>query len=102
MQASPSGLAALAQEAANSYNVYASDHVRDCRYLREVIRTEDLDLVGSADCHVGECPASRTGEIDVVGDRTGFDRLDQVERRPCVEDLRLADVLQREPHLLTV
>src|SRR5262245_43635223 len=46
--------------------------------------------------------APRTGEIDVVGDRTGFDRLDQVERRPCVEDLRLADVLQREPHLLTV
>ena len=28
MEASPSGLAALAQEAAYSYNVYAPDHVR--------------------------------------------------------------------------
>jgi len=41
MQAPPSGLAALAQEAANSYNVYASDHVRPV----EMRATDSAQLV---------------------------------------------------------
>jgi anti-sigma factor RsiW len=41
MQASPGGLAALAREAADSYNVYASDHVRPV----EMRATENAQLV---------------------------------------------------------
>jgi len=41
MEASPSGLVALAQEAADSYNVYASDHVRPV----EVRATDGSQLV---------------------------------------------------------
>jgi hypothetical protein len=33
------------------------------------------------------------GEIDVVGDRTGIERLEKIERRLCVENLGLADIL---------
>ena len=41
METSPSGLVALAQEAADSYNVYASDHVRPV----EVLATDGSQLV---------------------------------------------------------
>ena len=41
-------------------------------------------------------------KIDVVGDRSGVEGLDQIERRFGVEHLRLADIFEREPHLTAV
>jgi hypothetical protein len=38
------------------------------------------------------------GEVHVVGDRAGVDRLDQVERRLALT-LVFADILEREPDL---
>ena len=72
---------------------------RDGRDEREIIGAEYFDLVQAADGDVGECTLRGMREIDVVGDWAGIDRLDQIERRLCVEHLRLAGVLEREPIL---
>ncbi len=61
-----------------------------------------LHLVQAADRDIGEAAMRVAREIDVVGDRPGVERLEQVERRLRVEHLRLADILQREPHLFAV
>jgi hypothetical protein len=67
-----------------------------------LVCVEDLDLVEPADRDVGEGAAGVSGEIDVVGDRSGIDPLERLERRLCIEDLGLADVLEGEPYLAAV
>jgi hypothetical protein len=75
---------------------------RDHRDLVEVVGAEDLHLVQSADRDVGEGAVGIVGEVDVVGDRTGVERLEELERRPGGEHLGLPYVLQREPDLAAV
>ncbi len=70
--------------------------------LREVVGAKYLDLVQSADGHVSKGAIGGPGEIDVVGDRPGVDRLQHGEWRLRVEHHSLADVLQRKPDLLAV
>src|SRR6476661_3800625 len=42
------------------------------------------------------------GNVDMVGDRTGVQRLQDGKWRLSIEDHRSADVLERQPNLLSV
>ena len=50
----------------------------------------------------GERPVGVMREVDMVGDRTGVERLQEIEGRLRIEDLGLANVLQGEPDLIAV
>ncbi len=75
---------------------------RDGRDLREIVGAEHLDFVQATDGDIGERSLCSMGEVHVVGDRAGVDRLDQVEWRASVEHLCLASVLQSKPDLASV
>ncbi len=75
---------------------------RDGCGLRKIVGAEYLDFVQATNRDIGERPLCGMGEVHVVGDRAGVDRLDQIEWRPGVEHLCLASVLEREPHLVSV
>jgi hypothetical protein len=75
---------------------------RDGCDLRKIVGAEYLDLVQAADRDIGKRSLCRMSEVHVVGDRARIDRLDQVERRPGVEHLCFADILEREPDLAPV
>ncbi len=72
-----------------------------CDQLKR-IGAEHLHLVEATHRHVGKAAVLIGDEIDVIGDRAGIHRLDQVEGCLGIEDLRLADILQREPDLFTI
>ena len=67
--------------------------------LVESVGPEYLDLVQAADRDIREGAVRIVGEIHVVRDRPGVDGLEKLERRLRIEDLRLADILEGEPHL---
>ena len=75
---------------------------RDGCDLRKIVRAEYLDLIRATDCDIGKRSLCRMSEVHMVGDRARIDRLDQVERRPGIEHLRLANILEREPDLASV
>ena len=70
--------------------------------LHEVGGAEYLDDVLGADRHIGELAGLSAGDVDVVGDRAGVERLQDRERWLGIEHHDLADVLQRQPDLLAV
>ena len=74
----------------------------DGRDLLETIDAEHLDLVQPSDRDIGKGTVGIVGEVDVIRDRAGIDRLQRRERRASVEHLCSAGVLEREPHLLSV
>jgi len=57
----------------------------DGRDLLEAIDAEHLDLVQPSDRDIGKRAVGIVGEVDVVRDRAGIDRLQQRERRASVE-----------------
>src|SRR5215510_12139546 len=87
--------------------VYVPDAMRQVadrngRDLLEVGRAKGLHLVQSAHRHIGELPARRTHQIDVIGDRSGVDDPKHVEWGLRSKHHHLANVLQREPDLLAI
>ncbi len=75
---------------------------RGRRDLGEVIGAKHLHDILGADRHIGELPARRLRNVDVVGDRTRREALQHREWRLGVEHHDLADVLQRQPYLLAI
>src|SRR6266446_4517632 len=65
-------------------------------------RCETLYLIEPADRDVGKHAVGITHDIDVVGDRTGVEGLQEREWRLPIEHLGLAGVFQGEPDLLAV
>src|SRR6516225_6791862 len=72
------------------------------RHLREIVGAEDLDLVPAADGDIGKHPVGIAHEVDVIGERTSVQGLEQREGGPSIKHLGLADVFEREPHLAAV
>src|SRR5262245_22858056 len=68
----------------------------------EGLSLEYLHHIQSADRHVSELTHDVSNDVDVIGDGTGVDRLDNVEWRTCIEYHRLADILERQPDLIAV
>src|SRR5712691_6601106 len=68
----------------------------------EIVGAEYLHLVHAADRDIGELAPRIAHDIDVVGDRTGIERLEQGKGRLRVEHLGLAGILQCEPDLSAV
>ena len=70
--------------------------------LGEVVGAEHLDLIEPADRDIGKSAFGIVNDVDVVGNRSRIDGFQDRERRMGIKHLRLANVLQREPDLLTV
>ena len=70
--------------------------------FRKVVGAEDPDDILRADRDIGELAFGCPGDVNVVGDRPGVDRLEHREGRLGIEDHDPADVLERQPYLLAV
>ena len=74
---------------------------RDGRDALEGIGPEYLNLIQPADGHVGELTLASQREIHMIGDGPCIDLVQHIEGRTRVEDDHLADILQREPNLVS-
>ena len=70
--------------------------------MGEGVRAEHFDLVEPADTDVGKRAVGIVNDVDVVGNRSGVERLQDGERRTGIKHLRLARILQGEPDLLAI
>src|SRR4029453_5650668 len=74
----------------------------DGRNFGKIVCAIHLNLVQTAHGDVSEHAICVAHDVDVVGDRTSVECLQQREWRLCLEDLSLANVFQGEPNLKAV
>src|SRR5258705_10372913 len=70
--------------------------------LLKIRGSKDLHLVQPAHCDIGELSPRCAHQIDVVRNRSGVDHTKDPEWRLRGKHHCLADILQREPDLLTI
>src|SRR6185369_10887265 len=70
--------------------------------LLKTVGAKNFDSVETPDRHISELTLAVPNDIHVISNRARIQNRQHVERRLRIENHRLANILQREPDLLSI